>query len=123
MRVRPLLAPLLAVALAAAAGLRWPTPWSLGILALATLLLGLALLAPRAYAPLRTGLERLGHAVAALLAWLLLGLVFAAVFVPGRLLLALRRRDPLRRRPEPDRASYWEPLAPAADPARFKRQY
>ena len=123
MRARQLLVPLLAAALAAGAWLRWPTPWSLGILTLATLLLGLALLAPRAYAPLQAALERFGRAVAALVTWILLGLVFVAVFIPGRVLIARRRRDPLRRRPEPGRASYWEPLSPATDPARFKRQY
>jgi hypothetical protein len=123
MRIRHLFAPLLAVALAATVWLRWGTSWSLGILALATLLLVLALFAPRTYAPIQAILTRLGHTVAVALAWLLLGLVFLAIFVPGRLLLALRRRDPLQRRPNPARTTYWEPLSPATDPDRFKRQY
>jgi hypothetical protein len=123
MRFRNLLPPLVAVALAAPAWLRWPTPWSLGILSLATLLLALALLAPRAYAPIRDILERFGRAIATLFSWIVLGLVFVAIFIPGHLLLALRRRDPLHRRPDPARASYWEPLPPATDPARFNRQY
>ncbi len=123
MRARPLLAPLLAVAFATGAYLRWPTPWTVGILALTSLLLGLALLAPRAYAPIQTVLERIGRAIAALATWLLLGLVFVAIFLPGRLFLALRRRDPLHRRSDPARASYWETLRPTTGPDRFNRQY
>lgn len=123
MRVRHLFAPLFAVALAATVWLRWGTSWSLGILAVATLLLVLALFAPRAYAPIQTALTRLGRAIAVTLTWLLLGLVFLAIFVPGRLLLARRRRDPLQRRHDPERSTYWEPLSPATDPDRFKHQY
>jgi len=123
MRARPLLAPLLAVAFATAAWVRWETLWSLGILTVATLLLGLALLAPRTYAPIQTALTRLGRAIAVTLTWFLLGLVFLAIFIPGRLLLALRRRDPLQRRPDPARTTYWEPLPPATSPNRFEHQY
>ena len=123
MRIRHLFAPVFAVALAVTAWLRWETPWSLGILVLAALLLALALFAPRAYAPVQAILTGIGCTVAAAIAWFLLGLVFLAIFVPGRMLLALRRRDPLQRRPAPTRTTYWEPLSPATDPDRFKRQY
>lgn len=123
MRFRHLFAPAFAVALAATVWLRWGTSWSLGVLVLATLLLALALLAPRTYAPFQISLTHLGRAIAGTLTWLLLGLVFLAIFVPGRLLLALRRRDPLLRRPDPARPTYWEPLSPATDPDRFEHQY
>ena len=123
MRARPLLAPLLAVAFAAAARLRWETPWSFGILTLATLLLALALLAPQVYAPIQTVLTRLGRAIAVGFTWSLLSLVYLVIFTPGRLLLALRRRDPLQRRPDPARTTYWEPLPPATSPDRFEHQY
>jgi hypothetical protein len=123
MRARPLLAPLLAVAFAAATRLRWETPLSFGILTLATLILALALLAPQVYAPIQTVLTRLGRAVATAVAWLLLGLIFLTVFIPGRLLLALRHRDPLQRHPDPARTTYWEPIPPVTSPDRFERQY
>lgn len=59
------------------------------------------------------------HAVA--LTWLLLGLVFALIFVPARVLLLLFRRDPLGRRKPMDDPSYWEPLAPVTERNAYKR--
>jgi len=123
MRLRTLLGPVLAVAVTSLGWLRWRTPWSLGILLLATALLALALTAPHAYAPLQATLERIGRYAAAAFTWIVLGLVFLLIFVPGRLLLAVLRRDPLHRRPDPHRSTYWEPLPPTADPARFRRQF
>lgn len=103
--------------------LRLHTGWSLGFFAFALVLFALAVGAPRLFAPVQAALDRFGRAVAASLTVLLLGLVFVLVFVPGRLVLALLRRDPLHRRPDPARASYWEPLSPAGPVERFRRQY
>ncbi|MFT3830996.1 MAG: hypothetical protein QM691_14940 [Opitutaceae bacterium] len=123
MRLRPLLGPLVATALTACGWLRWRTPWSLALLLIATGLLALALLAPRLYAPIERRLTCFGQLVAIAFTWLVLGLLFFLLFTPVRLLLALFRRDPLRRRPDPRRASYWEPLPPASGADRFRRQF
>ena len=68
-------------------------------------LLGLA--APRALAPVR----RVWMAFAHVLGWintrLLLGIVFYAGFTLVRFGLWLRRKDPMRRRPDPRAATYW----------------
>ena len=123
MRLRQLLGPLVAAVLTTCGWLRWRTPWSLTLLLVAAALLALALLAPRLFAPIERGLARFGRLVAIAFTWLVLSLLFVAIFVPGRVLLALRRRDPLHRRPEPRRDTYWEPLPPAPGPAHFRRQF
>ena len=122
-RLRTCIPPLLACALAASGYWRWRSPLTLGMFLLATALLGLAVFAPRTFAPIQSVLERLGRLIATAFAWLVLGLVFLLVFIPGRLFLLVLRRDPIRRRPEPARATYWEPLSPAGDPNRFNQQY
>ncbi len=121
--LRTLLGPTVAVALTALGWLRWRTPLSLGLFLFATTLLGLALFAPRLFAPIQAVLERFGRIVAAAFTWLVLGLLFLLIFVPGRLLLAVLRRDPLQRKPDPSRTSYWEPLPPAPGPTHFNRQF
>lgn len=120
---RPLLGPALAVAFTALGWLRWRTPWSLWLLILATALLALAVLAPRVFAPIQAVLERFGRLVAAAFTWLLLGAIFLLIFVPARLLLFILRRDPLQRKPDPRRTTYWEPLPPSTGPSHFRRQY
>ena len=122
-RLRSLLGTGFAAALTGFLWLRRPGNWSLGFFVFALTLFLLALAAPRAFAPIQAALERFGRAVAAALTYLILGALFVLVFIPGRLLLALRRRDPLHRRPDPGRASYWEPLPPSAGTDRFRRQY
>jgi hypothetical protein len=102
---------------------RWRQGWNLALLALAAVMLALALFWPRAWAPVQAALDRVARGVTAVVTWILLGAVFAVCFVPGRLLLALLRRDPLHRAWEPKRPSYWEPLPRANDAARFRRQY
>ena len=123
LRLRPLPGPCLAVILTGCGWLHWRTPGSLGLLLLATTLLLLALLSPRAFAPVQRALETIGRLVATGFTWLILLLLFVGIFVPARLALALLGRDPLHRRPDPHRATYWEPLPPTAGLGHFRRQY
>ncbi len=80
-------------------------------------------LAPRAFAAIERGGRRLGLAAGALLTWLLLVPFFYLCFVPGRLVQRLARRDPMRRRWDPARPSYWTPCPDRRDPGHFTRQY
>ncbi|HLP02346.1 MAG TPA: hypothetical protein VK163_09995 [Opitutaceae bacterium] len=123
MRLRPLLGPLAAVAVTTCGWLRWRTAWSLVLLLVAVVLLALALFAPRLYAPIERRLTRFGQLVAIAFTWVVLGLLFFLLFTPVRLLLALFRRDPVQRRPDPRRTSYWEPLPPRPGPGHFRRQF
>lgn len=113
----------LGAALAAAGWWHWRSAWSLGLLAAAVGLFFLALAAPRRFAPVQRGFDALGRGVAAAFTWVVLALLYLFIFTPGRLFLLLLRRDPLQRRPDSRRTSYWEPLPPPAGPERFHRQY
>lgn len=82
----------------------------------------LSLLVPALWAPLGRAVNKLVALLLQALTWLLLLLLFVCLFIPGRLLLLLLRRDPLDRAFDPSRRSYWEPL-PARHARRFERQY
>lgn len=114
-----------AVAVLSFAAHRDPTPVRLVLLGLASGAFLFALVAPRAWGPVERQADRLVRALLAGLTYLLLGAVFAVVFVPARAAMALAGTDLLRRRFEAGRASYWEPLREAGsdDPARFDREF
>jgi hypothetical protein len=113
----------LAVGVTAFGWCRWPRPWSLALLILAAMMFVVALLWPRAWAPIQAAFDHAARGVTAVVTWILLGAVFAVCFLPGRLLLALLRRDPLHRAWQPARPSYWESLPRPKGAERFRRQY
>lgn len=81
-------------------------------MALAPVGVGLALVllaraAPRSLVGVYRAWMALGEALGRVTTPLLLGLVFALVLVPTRLLLALMRKDPLTRRPDRAAPTYW----------------
>ena len=80
-------------------------------------------LIPPAFDALERAGQWLGRGVAAGLTWLLLVPFFYLCFAPARLLLRLRGKDPMHRRYERDRASYWTDRLPPAGPASYTRQY
>jgi hypothetical protein len=112
-----------AVGIAAFGCYHWHSFWSLALLLLAAAMFCLALVWPRAWAPVQAALDRFARGVAAVLTWILLGAVFVGCFIPGRLLLALLRRDPLHRAWEPARSTYWETLPRSDSADRFRRQF
>lgn len=82
-----------------------------------------AIFLPRAYLPVFRVLDGLVQGVLQAITWGLLGLVFVLVFVPGRLVLALRRSDPLDRHTS-GRTSAWHDVPPRADSVKhFRAQY
>jgi multidrug efflux pump subunit AcrB len=103
----------------------WRGPWLAAVAILTTTLLTIAVLLPRVYAPVFAFLDGLMRKLLQAFTWLILGCVFLLVFVPGRLVLALRRQDPLARRPEPARATYWHDIARTTrdTAAQFRTQY
>jgi len=113
--------------LAAAAAAFWwwraPSVWTLALVVATGALLLAAVVLPRVFAPVQAAFEWLATLVARGVTLLLLGLVFAFVFVPGRLVLALRRRDPLHRRREPERTTYWTAVESPAESDRFRHQF
>ena len=82
----------------------------------------MAWVSPPHYAPIQRTLDRLLHALLAGLTWLILALIYLAVFTPMRGWRALTRRDPLQLRTNPAATTYLRPLPPAT-PDRFDRQF
>ncbi len=66
--------------------------------------------------------RRLGQWAGVGLTWLLLAPFFYLCIFPGRLILLLLGKDPMCRRREPGRDSYWTERKPA-DPKFYTRQY
>ena len=55
---------------------------------------------------------------------LILGLMYFVVFTPVRMVASLFRGDPLTRKIEPEKKSYWHDCEPrSSDPKRFERQF
>ena len=114
-----------AVAVLAVAVYRDHTAARLVLLGIAAGAFLVALAAPRVWRPVEALVDRAIRLLLAGLTYLLLGVVFALVFVPARVVMAVMGADPLRRSFEPGRSSYWEPLREggADDPARFNREF
>ncbi|MDO9542163.1 MAG: hypothetical protein Q7J98_07555 [Kiritimatiellia bacterium] len=66
--------------------------------------------------------QTLGHWVGVGLTWFLLTVFFCLCMIPGRLILLVTGKDPMRRRREVPRESYWIARKPA-DNASYTRQY
>jgi hypothetical protein len=86
------------------------------------LLVGAALVAPRVLAPVERGWARLGGALGWLNTRVLLAVVFFVVMAPIALVLRAVGKDPLERRRDRRRATYWRDREPA-EPDRLGRPY
>lgn len=83
---------------------------------LGTLTLALAIVSPgTGYAALERLVDRAGHGVGTVLAWVLLAPVFFLFLWPFRVLFRRGAQDSLARGFDPTRASYWSPHARPAD--------
>lgn len=83
---------------------------------------GLAFLAPRLLAPLNRLWTRFGLLLARVTNPIVMGLLFFAVVTPMGLAMRALGKDPLRRRFEPEAASYWIERRPPG-PAPMSRQF
>ena len=55
---------------------------------------------------------------------LILGLLYFVMFTPFRVVTSFFRADPLTRKIEPEKASYWHRCEPrSSDPKRYEQQY
>ena len=72
----------------------------------------LALLAPRLLAPLEKAMAAIFRAVAGVITSVLLTVFFFLVLTPFGFVIRLGRKDPLGRRFDKDRASYWFEVPP-----------
>ena len=74
---------------------------------MAIILLIVALAVPRVLAPFRRGWLKIGHWLGLIINPLVLGAVYAAMFIPMGGLMRLFRRDAMRRKFDPSAKSYW----------------
>ena len=85
---------------------------------------GIGLAAPMILLPIHRKWMRFAEAVGNINAKVILGLAYFLVFTPIRIISSVFREDPLRRKFEPDKKSYWldcEPRDP--DPKRYEKQF
>jgi O-antigen/teichoic acid export membrane protein len=103
-------------------------PWLIGIglplwpWIIAGILVVWGMAAPGTLRPLYRGWMRFGLLASRVTTPLLMGLVFFARFLPMGMALRLAGKDPMRRRREPDAASYREPSEPK-QPRAMERPY
>ena len=96
-------------------------PWLVGA---APVLAVLALVAPVALWPIHKVWMPLAKGLARVITWLVLTLAFYLVFTPYAVILKLLRKDPLDRKIEKDRDSYWTQRDDGPfDPERLGKQY
>jgi len=81
------------------------------------------LFAPPVYHALKRAGQKLGRIAGVCLTWLLLVPFFYICFSLGRLILAVRRKDPLHRRFPTDKKTYWEDRPAVRDASHYERQY
>ena len=103
-----------------AAGRRGP---GLTLLVLAGALFLGGLLVPPLFLRCERAGRRIGRLVGLALTWILLPLFFYLSFVPARIMLALRRRDPLGRRFPTALPTYWVDRPATGDKETYRRQY
>lgn len=93
-------------------------------LAIAALILGLALLLPRALAPANRAWHRLGLLMHRVMTPLVMSVIFFVTVTPMAVLMRLLGKDPLRLRREPEAQSYWIPREPPGpEPDSMKNQF
>jgi len=86
----------------------WQSPAAAVVAAIALAVAALALASPLgAYRGLDVALGHFAHWVGTAVTWLLLPVLYLVVFLPVGVLLRLRRRLRLTRKPDPALASYW----------------
>jgi len=118
---------LFAVVLAgAAAWLAWHgrLGWALACLGASVVIALLAFLAPRLLAAPNRLWFRFGKLLHAVVSPVVLGAIFFLMLTPIALLMRLAGRDPLARRRDPARASYWKDRdPPGPPPGSFHNQF
>lgn len=103
----------------------WLGRYRLGLFlyCLSAVILVCGFLAPKVFDTLERLGQKLAHIVALALTWILLMPFFYLCFAPARLILKLTGKDPLHRRFERNRSSYWMDHKPPIAPQPYTRQY
>ena len=90
----------------------------LAMIAAPLILFALAL--PRALGPVNRCWMVFAHILGWINTRLILGVVFYTAFALGRIFLLVTRQDPMTRRPDPSRKTYWEDIETSPEPASYE---
>lgn len=82
-----------------------------------------ALFMPRLHDAIKRGLIWFAHLVGLGLSWLLLVPFYYLCFVPGRIWLSIRGKDPMQRAFPTDEKSYWVPRPAVKTIAQYQKQH
>jgi hypothetical protein len=99
---------------------RW---FGLFLILLSCMLLLLGITRPSAIAVFKMWMRKVGQGVGFLLAWALLAPFFYIVFTFGRLMILISGKDPMHRKRESSRKSYWGKCAQNCSPESYRRQF
>lgn len=104
--------------------LTWQKIWLGSIVyALSALVVISGFFAPHLFLALEKAGQWLGRIVALAITWLLLAPFFYICFAPAGLILRLTGKDPMARRYDPSKHSYWEDHATPSASQPYTRQY
>jgi len=102
---------------------RGATGLALGFWIAAAVVSCAGLVAPRSVRSVWLAAVYAAFPVGIAVSYVMLGIVYFLVITPVGLCLRLARRDPLERRFEPGRKSYWIPRGPPRSPSDYFRQH
>jgi hypothetical protein len=87
-------------------------PTATYVFALAALFALLGMAAPRLLAPVERAWMALAAVLATVMTHVVLTLTFALLITPMGLVMRLLRKDPLQRKRDPERSTFWVPVEP-----------
>lgn len=92
--------------------------WALGVVSA-----GFSLVLPKANRPLFVVLALVAYPIGLVVSHVVLALLFFGILTPVALVFRLIGRDPLERRFEPERESYWVDVPEVSDTESYFRQF
>ena len=103
-----------------------PTHHTIGpiiVVVIATAIAFCGFFIPPAYAAIERFFFAFGAKVAGVMTWILLVPVFYLVFLPARVILSLKRSDPMKRACPTDEATYWTTRPPIERENYYRSQH
>jgi len=93
------------------------------VVVISTLVLVCGLFIPAAFLAIERFGLKLGEWVSTGLTWILLVPFFYICFVPGRIIMTIRGKDPLNLKFSSSATTYWVPRVPINDITRYQKQH
>jgi hypothetical protein len=101
----------------------WRQPVVAGLAGLAGLAGFFSIVYPKANLPIYLGLTILAYPIGFVLSYVIMGTIFYLMLAPMGIIFRITGRDPMKRRFEPETASYWVDSRPARPNESYFRQF